>query len=112
MELKDITCNLKSEKVALANKIKVKKNKKVEKFVSPLYRIHYKNVQKYFYSFKYECWFEKTSVVGRDVTPKGKLYSCKLINIVTREILEEISGGTKESLKERVLNYINDSKLF
>ena len=79
---------------------------------TPQKRIEYKRVVKFFYSFKYNCWFEKTKIVLRNDSKGGYWFCSMLINEKTKEILEEINGKNQTDLSERILSFVNDKKNF
>lgn len=87
--------------------VKKSKNKPPKVREIPTERVVYEKVGKYFYSFKFKCWVEKTKIVL-----DGNWYVCNLIKQDTGEVIEELAGRTQTDLAYRILQFVNNSKSF
>ena len=90
---------------------KVNKEKKSIKEI-PQERVEYKRLGKFFYSFKYGCWFIKTKTKMENDSKGGYWHISSLVNESTKEILEEVCGKSPADLSERMLSFINNPKNF
>jgi len=97
---------IKMKKLAF-KEAKKSKSKPLKVKEIPTERVVYKKVGKYYYSFKFKCWVEKTKVVL-----DGNWYTCNLIKQDTGEIIDEILGVTQSNLNNRLLDYVNNPNVF
>lgn len=79
---------------------------------APPERVVHTKMLKRYYSFKYNCWFLKTRVKVESATPRGYWHCCDLINEATGEGLENFMAVSPADLARRVLEFVNNPKMF
>jgi len=78
----------------------------------PTNRIVYERVGKYFYSFKFNDWVIKTRAEVESDSKKGYWHRSKLVKESNGEVIEEICGRSATDLARRVLEFVNNPKMF
>lgn len=78
----------------------------------PKERVEYKRLGKFFYSFKYGCWFVRTKTKIENDSKGGYWHISSFVNESSKEVLEEVCGKNSHDLSERMLSFINNPKNF
>ena len=95
---------LKSRKITLVNG---KASEKKKRNQIPEEREVFTKTPRRFYSIKYKCWVTRTKLKQDE-----NWYGCDLINESTGEKIDTIEDRTCAKLKERLLEIINNPKMF